>query len=80
MKDFFILLRPKHYIKNFLIFLPLFFSGNIILLDKNIIAFFSFVSFCLSASAIYIFNDYKDIDDDRKHPLKKKKTFGFRCN
>ncbi len=73
MRDIFLLLRPKHYIKNFFIFLPLFFTGNIILFEKSIIAFFSFVSFCLSASAIYIFNDYKDIDDDKKHPLKKKR-------
>ena len=31
----------------------------------------AFVAFSLSASAMYIFNDYKDIKDDRKHPEKK---------
>jgi 4-hydroxybenzoate polyprenyltransferase len=28
------------------------------------------VSFCFIASAIYIINDYRDIEDDRKHPVK----------
>ena len=31
----------------------------------------AFVAFSLSASAMYVFNDYKDIKDDRKHPKKK---------
>ncbi len=73
MKDFFLLLRPKDYIKNLFIFLPLFFTGQITLIDKSFLAFLSFIAFSFSASAIYIFNDYKDIEDDKKHPLKKKR-------
>ncbi len=65
------LLRPTHYIKNFFIFMPLFFSGQITTLDKSINAFIAFIAFSLSASAIYIFNDIKDIKDDKKHPFKK---------
>lgn len=73
MKDFFLLLRPKHYIKNLFIFLPLFFTGQITLIDKSFLALLSFIAFSLSASAIYIFNDYKDIENDKKHPFKKKR-------
>ncbi len=65
------LMRPKHYIKNALIFLPLFFSGqitNVNLLIKCIIAF---VSFSLCASSIYIINDIKDVEKDRLHPKKR---------
>ena len=30
-----------------------------------------FIAFCFFASSIYIVNDYRDIEDDRKHPVKK---------
>ena len=65
------LLRPTHYVKNIFIFLPLFFSGQITLVDKSVSAIIAFVAFSLSASAIYIFNDLRDIREDRIHPVKK---------
>ena len=34
---------------------------------------FGFLAFCFFASSIYIINDYRDIDDDRKHPVKSKR-------
>ena len=71
MKHFFILLRPKQYIKNIFIFLPLFFVGQVTDIELFVKASLAFVAFSLSASAVYIFNDYEDIKDDRKHPKKK---------
>ena len=71
MKHFFTLLRPKQYIKNIFIFLPLFFVGQIVNTELFVKALIAFVAFSLSASAVYIFNDYEDIKDDRKHPKKK---------
>lgn len=71
MKNLISLIRPYHYVKNIFILLPLFFVGqftNTSLLLNGLIAF---AAFSLSASAIYIFNDYRDIKDDRKHPKKK---------
>ncbi len=65
------LLRPSHYLKNIFIFLPLFFSGQITLFDKSLNALIAFIAFSLSASAIYIFNDLKDLKDDKIHPVKK---------
>lgn len=70
MKNILSLMRVKHYIKNLLIFLPLFFSGsftNINLVITNIIGF---ISFCLLASSIYIFNDVCDIEKDKLHSTK----------
>ena len=32
-----------------------------------------FISFSLVASSIYILNDYRDIEDDKKHPEKSKR-------
>ena len=65
------LLRPHHYIKNFFIFLPLFFSMKINDTELLSSAFMAFIAFSLTASAIYTLNDYLDIEEDRRHPLKK---------
>jgi len=64
-------MRPHQYIKNLFILLPLFFALKItdpVLLTKALIAF---IAFSLTASAIYILNDYHDIEEDRQHPKKK---------
>ena len=65
------LLRVKHYIKNLLIFVPLFFSGCLFDMQCFSRGLEGFVAFCLISSAIYILNDYRDIEKDRKHPVKK---------
>lgn len=64
------LMRPKHYIKNFLVFLPLLFSG--MFFDKNNIltCLLGFICFSLLASTIYIINDIKDKDKDKMHKTK----------
>ncbi|MBT7557977.1 decaprenyl-phosphate phosphoribosyltransferase [Candidatus Woesearchaeota archaeon] len=65
------LIRPHQYIKNIFIFMPIFFIGHITNIELILITTTAFVAFSISASAVYIFNDYQDIDDDRKHPEKK---------
>ena len=67
----FTIIRPKQYIKNIFILLPLFFAGQITNTELLVNALVAFVAFSLSASAVYILNDYKDIKEDRKHPKKK---------
>jgi 4-hydroxybenzoate polyprenyltransferase len=71
MKNIFTLIRPHQYVKNLFIFLPLFFAGQITNPALLINAFLAFVAFSISASAIYILNDYQDIKEDRQHPKKK---------
>lgn len=71
IKEYTKLLRIKHYIKNFLIFLPIFFGREIFDKSKLCNAILGFVCFCSISSAVYIFNDYRDIDKDRAHPTKK---------
>ncbi|MFT3948629.1 MAG: decaprenyl-phosphate phosphoribosyltransferase [Agriterribacter sp.] len=65
------LLRPKDWAKNLFIYIPLFFSGEIFDGSKILNAFTGFIAFSFIASSIYIINDYGDIEDDRKHPVKK---------
>ena len=65
------LLRPKNYIKNILILLPLVFSGGFFDSGKIIEILFSFLAFCTMSSAVYIFNDLCDKNKDCSHPLKR---------
>lgn len=70
MKAIFLLLRPRHYLKNIFIFAPLLFAFSFT--QAHILkALIAFALFSLMASAVYIFNDWKDIEDDRLHPQKK---------
>ena len=71
IKSIFTLIRPQQYIKNIFILLPLFFVGQITNIELLVVALIAFVAFSLSASAVYILNDYKDIKEDRSHPKKK---------
>ncbi len=65
------LMRPHQYIKNGFIFLPLFFASQITNTALFLNATIAFLAFSLTASAIYILNDYHDIEEDRQHPKKK---------
>lgn len=67
------LARPRHYIKNILILLPLFFGG--LLFDCGLIvkALIAFTSFSFIASTVYIINDIKDVKNDRRHKTKYKR-------
>lgn len=62
-------LRPKQWTKNLLVFAaPLFaFSINLSSFFGSIIAL---VLFCLTSSSFYLFNDIKDVESDRHHPVK----------
>ena len=65
------LMRPHQYVKNLFIFLPLFFALQITNTELLFNAILGFIAFSLTASAIYILNDYHDIEDDKQHPKKK---------
>lgn len=64
-------LRPKHWIKNLFIFAPLLFSKQILDISSVVKATLGFLIFCTVASAIYLLNDVKDREEDRRHPLKQ---------
>lgn len=67
------LLRVKHYVKNLLIFFPLVFSCAFFNTKLVIANITGFGVFCALSSFIYIINDMRDIDNDRKHPTKRKR-------
>lgn len=70
MKKYLDLLRVHHWLKNFYIFIPLFFNKDLSIINLIYLSEI-FIIFSLSASTIYIFNDLIDYESDRKNPWKK---------
>jgi 4-hydroxybenzoate polyprenyltransferase len=64
------LIRPQEWLKNFFIFLPVFFGGYITDSNKMLLSIVVFIAYSLSASSIYCFNDICDAETDRTHPAK----------
>ncbi|MEW5822319.1 MAG: decaprenyl-phosphate phosphoribosyltransferase [Cyanobacteriota bacterium] len=71
IKNYLSLLRPHQYLKNLFIFMPLIFSLNITNIELALKSLIAFIAFSLIASAIYIINDIKDLNEDKNHPTKK---------
>ncbi|MBO4654905.1 MAG: decaprenyl-phosphate phosphoribosyltransferase [Bacteroidales bacterium] len=71
LKNFILLIRPQQWVKNFFIFLPMFFFGSI--LDSYCwrACIMAFIAFSLIASSIYCLNDIMDVEADRRHPKKR---------
>ncbi len=71
MKKYVKLIRVKHWLKNGLVFLPIFFSKNIFNLNYLLTTTIAFFIFSFTSSIVYIINDINDIEKDRSHPVKK---------
>ena len=63
--------RPQQYVKNIFILLPILFGYKISEAPSITSTLWAFVVFSLVASSVYIFNDIRDIAEDRSHPKKK---------
>ncbi len=68
-------LRPHQWAKNILVFMPLLLAHSYFDGPRVLSTLLAFVSFCLCASAVYVFNDLMDLDADRRHPVKKNRPF-----
>lgn len=64
------LMRPKQWVKNIFVLAPLIFASAftdiLAIRDSLLAAFF----FCIASSAVYVLNDIKDVERDRRHPRK----------
>jgi 4-hydroxybenzoate polyprenyltransferase len=65
------LLRPRQWIKNAFVLAPLIFSGSFVRPDAIYHTLAALALFCIAASATYVFNDLRDRDADRLHPVKR---------
>lgn len=68
-------MRVHQWVKNALLFVPLFLSHQAGELDKLIDVTVGFFAFSLIASGTYLFNDLLDVAADRKHHVKRRRPF-----
>ncbi|PZR43066.1 UbiA family prenyltransferase [Paraburkholderia fungorum] len=66
-------LRLHQWLKNLLIFVPLLAGHNLSSPDLAIAAIVAFLTFGLCASSVYLLNDLLDLEDDRHHPVKRRR-------
>lgn len=64
------LLRTRQWVKNAFVFFPAFFAQVLLAWDVFIPVLIGAILFSLAASAIYLFNDLRDVEQDRLHPVK----------
>lgn len=64
-------MRPIQWVKNVFVLAPIVFAEQ--LGDPQVLgrAMLAFIAFCFAASAIYLVNDLRDREEDRRHPLKR---------
>lgn len=66
-------LRLHQWIKNLLLFVPLFASHRFMEPQLFISGLQAFIAFGLCASSVYLLNDLLDLPDDRQHPTKHRR-------
>jgi 4-hydroxybenzoate polyprenyltransferase len=66
-----ILLRPKQWSKNLLVFAAFIFTGSFRDPAAARFVIIAFAALCLASSFVYVINDILDIESDRLHPKKK---------
>jgi 4-hydroxybenzoate polyprenyltransferase/phosphoserine phosphatase len=64
-------LRPHHWFKSALVFVPLIAAHQLYDVPKLAHAVLAFAALSLCASSVYLLNDLLDLPDDRRHPHKQ---------
>jgi 4-hydroxybenzoate polyprenyltransferase len=64
-------MRPRQWAKNIFIFAALVFDGQLFDPQPFLRTLAGFVFLCLASSTVYLINDIADLEQDRKHPLKR---------
>jgi 4-hydroxybenzoate polyprenyltransferase len=67
----FVAMRPKQWSKNLLVFAGILFAAELGDPYRWLEAITAFIAFCAASSAAYLVNDVLDVEDDRRHPVKR---------
>ncbi len=67
--------RVHQWLKNLLLFVPIFAAHRLFEAHMWTSLLWAFVAFCLCASSVYIANDLLDLESDRIHPRKRLRPF-----
>jgi 4-hydroxybenzoate polyprenyltransferase len=65
------LIRPKQWTKNGFVLAGVVFAHEALVVSSVAKALLAFVAFCALSGAVYAANDVLDVEEDRKHPLKR---------
>lgn len=65
------LMRPNQWVKNGFLFIGLIFGHAWTEPAMVRAVLLGFAAFCLASSAVYVFNDLRDREQDRRHPTKR---------
>ena len=68
-------MRPYHWLKNVLVFVPVVMAHRLFEIDLLAKAVLAFWAFSLCASSVYLLNDLVDLSADRHHPRKRHRPF-----
>jgi 4-hydroxybenzoate polyprenyltransferase len=71
LRDLIKSMRPAHWVKNSLVFTGLIFSFSLFQWKAIWLSMQVFLLFCMASSGVYLFNDLRDIKEDRWHPVKR---------
>jgi 4-hydroxybenzoate polyprenyltransferase len=66
-------MRPRQWTKNLALFVGIVFAQQLLSLSSFERAFIAFVVFCLASGSTYLLNDLLDLENDRQHPVKRKR-------
>ena len=66
-------LRLHQWLKNLLIFIPLLAGHHFGSMPLLLSALIAFLTFGMCASSVYLLNDLLDLEDDRHHPVKRRR-------
>jgi 4-hydroxybenzoate polyprenyltransferase len=67
-------IRPKQWTKNAVVFAAIVFDGRLFEFDALATVTAAALLFALISSAGYLFNDLRDLEADRQHPLKRQRA------
>ena len=66
-------MRPRQWFKNLWVLAAVVVTGGLRDPVKTRDTFVTFACFCAISSAIYLLNDWLDVESDRKHPVKRRR-------
>src|SRR3712207_2738308 len=67
------LARPKQWTKNGFVLAGVVFAHEALVVSSVASALLAFVAFCALSGAVYAANDVLDVEEDRKHPVKRRR-------
>ena len=66
-------MRPHQWAKNLFVLAPLVFGQELDERTSIARALLTFAAFCAASSGVYLVNDVRDREEDRRHPLKRRR-------